>query len=237
MAGSMIEVTSNGGPVPAYRALPPSRGGPGIIVVQEWWGLDDHVRSAVDRFAAEGFVALAPDLYRGKAPSEPDEAAKLLMEMRIEQVAEDLGRVVRRLLGMPGTVGAQVGAVGFGMGGALALKVATIRPEVGAVVTYEGFPRIDMSWDLGSIQGAVLGHYAEQDDPASQELALAMERELLDAGVPATFYVYQRTTSGFFNDERPEAHDKDSAELSWERTVEFLKERLGHDQPATAKGR
>jgi len=138
---------------------------------------------------------------------------------------------------MSETVGAQVGAVGFGMGGTLAVKLATIRPEVGAVVSYEGFPRVDLSWDLGSIQGAVLGHYAEQDDPASQELAQGMERELLDAGVPATVYVYQRTTRGFFSDDRPEAHDRDSAELSWERTVEFLKEHLGHDQPATATGR
>jgi carboxymethylenebutenolidase len=231
MTGSMIEV-ADGDALPAYVALPSSGGsGPGVIVIQEWWGLVPHIKSVADRFAREGFVALAPDLYRGKATAEPDEAAKLLMEMRIDQAAKDLSGTVDQLLSMTQTTGTRVGVVGFGMGGGLAIKLATIQSEVGAVVSYYGFPRQDMSWDLGSIQGAVLGHYADHDDLASLELAQDMERELLDAGVPATFYVYPRASHAFFNDDRPEVYDQASAELSWQRTVEFLKEHLGHEQP------
>jgi carboxymethylenebutenolidase len=226
MAGSMIEVSGNGEALPAYLALPPSGNGPGVIVIQEWWGLVPHIKSVVDRFAAEGFVALAPDLYHGKASAEPDEAAKLLMEMRIDQAAKDLSGAVDRLLSMPETTGTRVGVVGFCMGGGLAIKLATTRPEIGAAVSYYGFPRQDMSWDLGSIRGAVLGHYAEHDDWANPELAQAIERELLDAGVQATFYTYPGTTHAFFNDDRPQVYDEDAAGLSWERTVEFLHEHL-----------
>jgi carboxymethylenebutenolidase len=231
MTGSMIEVADDGDALPAYVASPSSGSGPGVIVIQEWWGLVPHIKSVADRFAREGFVALAPDLYRGKATAEPDEAVKLLMEMRIDQAAKDLSGAVDRLLSMTQTTGTRVGVVGFGMGGGLAIKLATIQPEVGAVVSYYGFPRQDMSWDLGSIQGAVLGHYVDHDDLASLELAQDMERELLDAGVPATFYVYPWVSHAFFNDDRPEVYDQASAELSWQRTVEFLKEHLGHEQP------
>jgi carboxymethylenebutenolidase len=226
MAGSMIEVPGNGDTLPAYLALPPSGSGPGVIVIQEWWGLVPHIKSVADRFAAEGFVALAPDLYRGKATSEPDEADKLLMEMRIDQAAKDLDGAVNMLLSMPETTGTRVGVVGFSMGGGLAIKLATMRPEIGAAVSYYGFPHQDMAWDLGSIRGAVLGHYAEHDDWASQELAQAIEHELLDAGVPVTFYTYQGTAGAFFNDDRPETYDEDAAGLSWERSVEFLHEHL-----------
>jgi carboxymethylenebutenolidase len=235
MAGTMIEVASRGDAIPAYLTLPPSGCGPGVIVIQEWWGLIPHVKAVADRFAAEGFVTLTPDLYRGTAPSEPDEADKLLMEMRIDEAANDLGGAVGTLLSMSETVGTRVGAVGFRMGGELAIKLATIRPEVGAVVSWYGFPRQGLSWDLGSIQGAVLGHSAENDDVANRELAQNLERDLLDDGVPAMFYVYPAATHAFFDDDRDDdragADDREAAELSWQRTVEFLHEQLGREPP------
>jgi carboxymethylenebutenolidase len=236
MAGSMIEVKAGDAPIPAYVASPAPGGGPGLIVIQDWWGLTPRIRSVADRFAAEGFVALVPDLYRGRAVAEPDEADKLLMEMRIDQAAEDLAGAVGTLLGRPETVGTRVGVVGFDMGGGLAVKLATIRPEVGAIVTFYGFPRQDMSWDLGGIQGAVLGHYAERDQVARQELVQELERELLDAGVPATFYTYPRTAHAFFDDGRPDVYDAAASELSWQRTVEFLRQHLGDEQAARPMG-
>src|SRR5919107_395949 len=160
MAGSMTEIPVNGDAVPAYISLPPAGSGPGVVVIQEWWGLVPHVRNVADRLAAQGFVAVAPDLYRGKQTAEPDEAGKLVMEMQLEQAAKDMAAAVDALLAMPETTGEGVGVVGFCVGGGLALFLATLKPEVAATVCYYGFPRDGMNWDLSAVKGAVLGHAA-----------------------------------------------------------------------------
>jgi carboxymethylenebutenolidase len=227
MAGSMIEVPSNGGTLPAYVSLPPSGSGPGVVVIQEWWGLVPHVRNVADRFATQGFVALAPDLYHGEETTEPDEAQKLLMNLRLDQAAKDMSGAVHALLDMPETTGRQVGAVGFCAGGGLALSLASIRPEVTATVCYYGFPLPGAPWDLTAVRGAVLGHFAEHDDFANRELVDKMEQELRSAGVEVTFYHYPGAGHAFFNDDRPEAYNQEAAELSWQRTLEFLHARLG----------
>jgi carboxymethylenebutenolidase len=227
MAGSMREITANGGTVPAYVSVPASGSGPGVVVIQEWWGLVPHIRNVADRLAGEGYVAMAPDLYRGQKTTEPDEAGKLVMQMRLDQAAKDMGGAVDALLAMPETTGNGVGVVGFCVGGGLALYLATLKPEVAAAVSYYGFPREGLDWDLSATKGAVLGHYAEQDDFAPRELADQMERELRDAGVRVTFHHYPGTQHAFFNDTRPEVHDREAAELSWRRTLDFFRETLG----------
>jgi carboxymethylenebutenolidase len=226
MAGSMREISANGGTVPAYVSVPPQGSGPGVVVIQEWWGLVPHIRNVADRLAAEGFVAVAPDLYRGEKTTEPDQAGKLLMQMRLDQAAKDMGGAVDALLAMPETTGDAVGVVGFCVGGGLALYLATLKPEVAAAVSYYGFPRQGLDWDLSAVKGAVLGHYAEVDDFAPRELADQIERELRDAGVRVTFYHYPGTQHAFFNDTRPEVHDPEASELSWRRTLDFLHEHL-----------
>ncbi len=229
MAGSLTEIASDGGTMAAYVSLPPSRSGPGVVVIQEWWGLVPHIRNVADRLAVEGFVALAPDLYHGREAklTEPDEAGKLLMEMRLDQAAKDMAGAVDALLAMPETTGDGVGVIGFCMGGGLALYLASLKPEVTAVVSYYGFPRQGLDWNLPAIKGRVLGHYAEHDDFASRELADAIERELRDAGVDVTLYHYPGTQHAFFNDDRPEVYDAEAARLSWRRTLDFLRETLG----------
>jgi carboxymethylenebutenolidase len=222
----MREISANGGTVPAYVSVPPRGSGPGVVVIQEWWGLVPHIRNLADRFAAEGFVAIAPDLYRGEKTTEPDEAGKLLMQMRLDQAAKDMGGAVDALLAMPETTGDAVGVVGFCVGGGLALYLATLKPEVAAAVSYYGFPRQGLDWDLSAVKGAVLGHYAEVDDFAPRELADQIERELRDAGVRVTFHHYPGTQHAFFNDTRPEVHDPEASELSWRRTLDFLHEQL-----------
>jgi carboxymethylenebutenolidase len=226
MAGSMREISANGGTVPAYVSVPPQGSGPGVVVIQEWWGLVPHIRNVADRLAAEGFVAIAPDLYRGAKTTEPDEAGKLLMQMRLDQAARDMGGAVDALLAMPETTGDAVGVVGFCVGGGLALYLATLKPEVAAAVSYYGFPRQGLDWDLSAVKGAVLGHYAEVDDFAPRELADQIEGELRDAGVRVTFYHYPGTQHAFFNDTRPEVHDPEASEQSWRRTLDFLHEHL-----------
>jgi carboxymethylenebutenolidase len=180
-----------------------------------------------DRLAAQGFVAVAPDLYRGKQTSEPDEAGKLVMEMQLRQAAKDMAAAVDALLAMPETTGDGVGVIGFCVGGGLALYLASMKPEVAAVVCYYGFPREGLDWDLSAVKGSVLGHFAADDDFAPGELVDNMERELHDAGVEVTFHHYPGTTHAFFNDDRPEVYDADAADRSWQRTLEFLRARLG----------
>src|SRR5688572_32140552 len=114
MAGQMVEFSSNGGTANGYLATPASGKGPGIIVIQEWWGLVPHIRDVCDRFAAEGFVALAPDLYRGKATTEPDEAGKLMMALNIEQAAQDMSGAIDKVAEVAGRDA--VGVTGVCMG-------------------------------------------------------------------------------------------------------------------------
>jgi carboxymethylenebutenolidase len=132
--GEMIEFASNGSTAGGYLATPQSAGGRGVIVIQEWWGLVDHIQDVCDRFAAAGFVALAPDLYHGKKikPGEPDEAGKAMMAMQLEQAARDMSGAVDEVLRR--STGDKVGVIGFCMGGGLALVLATQRPDAVAAV-------------------------------------------------------------------------------------------------------
>jgi carboxymethylenebutenolidase len=125
MAGKMVEFPSNGTKTTGYLATPAAGKGPGVIVIQEWWGLVGHIKKVCDRFAAEGFTALAPDLYHGKTASEPDEAGKLFMALNIAQAENDLNAAITDL--KPHSSTAKLGVVGFCMGGQLALFAATIN--------------------------------------------------------------------------------------------------------------
>src|SRR4029453_1165479 len=227
MAGSMTEIPVNGDAAPAHILLPPSGSGPGVVVIQEWWGLVPHIRDVTDRLAAQGFVAVAPDLYRGKETTEPDEAGKLVMEMQLEQAAKDMAAAVDALLAMPETTGQGAGVGRFCVGGGLALFLASRKPEVTAVVCYYGFPRDGMRWDLSAVKAAVLGHAAEDDDFAPPELVERMERQLRGPGVDGPFPPYPGTEHAFFNDSRPEVHDAEASDVSWQRTLEFLRAHLG----------
>src|SRR5829696_10268790 len=121
--GERIEFASNGWTASGYLATPASGTGVPLVVIQEWWGLVPHITDVCERFAAEGFVALAPDLYRGESTTEPDEAGKLMMAMNLEQAGKDMGGAVDEVALLAG--GDRVGVTGFCMGGGLALVLAT----------------------------------------------------------------------------------------------------------------
>ena len=155
-----------------YLATPTSGNGPGLIVIQEWWGLVDHIKDVCDRFAEAGFVALAPDLYHGVTVAEPDEAGKAMMALKMDQAARDMSGAVDALL-QPST-GDHVGVIGFCMGGGLALVLATQRPDAVAAVVpcYGVIAWPDAQPDYSQLSAAVLGHYAGNDDfftPAAAE--------------------------------------------------------------------
>src|SRR3989441_57577 len=138
MAGQMVSFPSDGRTTEGYLATPASGKGPGVVVIQEWWGLVPHIKDVCDRFADEGYVALAPDLYHGESTRSPDEAGKLMMALRIDEAEKDLRGAIQYLLNHDATVGDKTGSIGFCMGGALSLYAASKNPQVGACVIFYG---------------------------------------------------------------------------------------------------
>jgi carboxymethylenebutenolidase len=221
-----VEFQANGTTAPGYLAIPESGGGPATIVMQEWWGLDEHIRSVCDRFAAAGFLALAPDLFRGETTDQPSEAEQKMMALSMDQAEKDMRGAVDYLAAHEGFEGGGVGSVGFCLGGGLSVWAASANPKVKGTVTYyyvmpHGKP------DFTKIEGSVLGHFGTADEFVPVDDAKALEQELRDAGVDARFEFYEGAGHAFFNDtNRFGTYDRDVAERSWERTTSFLREKL-----------
>ncbi|HWD53749.1 MAG TPA: dienelactone hydrolase family protein [Acidimicrobiales bacterium] len=224
----MIEFPSNGSTAGGYLAVPENGNGPGVVVIQEWWGLVDHIKDVCDRFAAAGFVALAPDLYHGHkvVPGEPDEAGKAMMAMKMDQAARDLSGAVDELLRR--SAADTVGVIGFCMGGGLALVLATQRPDaVAAVVPCYGIvPWPDAQPDYAAMSAAVLGHYAEKDEYFTPEMANELAARLRELGKSVEIIVYPGADHAFFNDTRPEVYDADASAALWDRSLAFFSEHL-----------
>jgi len=227
--GEMVEFPSNGSTGHGYLATPASGPGPGVVVIQEWWGLVPHVMEVCDRFAEAGFTALAPDLYAGKqaALGEPDEAGKLMMAMELGKAGKDMSGAVDEVARRASSPG--VGVVGFCMGGGLALVLACQRPDaVRACVPFYGIiPWPEAQPDYAAMQAAVLAHIAENDGWFGPEAAAELEGQLRSLGKQTEFHVYPGTDHAFFNDHRPEVYDAQAAAEAWERTVSFLRANLG----------
>ncbi len=228
MASEMVEFKSNGGTAVGYLSVPESGRGPGVVVIQEWWGLVPHIKNVADRFAAEGFVALAPDLYHGRATTSPDEAGKLMMALDIDQTEKDLRGAIQFLLDHPAVTGARVGTVGFCMGGVLSLYAATKNEVVGACVIFYGIhPKVNPP--LENLSAPVLGLYAERDAYVPPTAVRQLEAKLKELGKPAEFHIYAGADHAFFNDERPDVYNKEAAADAWQRTISFLQTHLEQD--------
>ncbi len=223
----MVEIPSGAG----YLAPAAEGAGLGVVVVQEWWCVDRHIRDVCDRLAAEGFTALAPDLFDGKVVPlrEVDEASQSAMALDTARAAQDLSGAVDFLLGHASVRGHTVGAVGFGVGGGLALWLGTVRPDaVAAVVPFYGLT----PWDAGQpdfalLEAAVEGHYAADDVLAGPSAVERLEATLTDLGKDVTTFVYPGTRHAFFDDTRSEVYDEEAARMAWVRTLEFLRAKLG----------
>jgi carboxymethylenebutenolidase len=221
-----IEFSTSAGPTRGYLATPAGERGPAVIVLQEWWGIEGHIRSVCDRLAGEGFYALAPDLYGGETTTQPSEAEQKMMALSMDKVEPQMCGAADHLAALGGVAGDGVGALGFCLGGGLAVWAAATCPKVTAAVTYyyvmpHGKP------DFAKVKGPVLGHFGTADEFVSPDQARALESELRDAGVDVTFHHYEGAGHAFFNDtDRLGTYDPDAAALSWERTVSFLREAL-----------
>lgn len=221
----MVEFESNGGTARGYLAAPESGAGPGVVVLQEWWGLVPHVKDVCDRFAAEGFVALAPDIYHGEQTRSPGEANKLMMALDIARAERDMRGAVQYLLKHEAVRGERVGTIGFCMGGVLALYAASKNAQVGACVVFYGIhPKVEP--DLEALRAPVLGIYAERDKSVPPAAARALEAKLKALGKEAEFHIYPGTDHAFFNDTRPEVYNAKAAADAWRRTIDFLRRHL-----------
>jgi carboxymethylenebutenolidase len=221
-----LKFPTSAGTAPGYLARPLAEHGPATIVLQEWWGVDEHIRSVCDRLAAEGFFALAPDLFRGETTTQPSEAEQKMMALSMDQAEQDMCGAAEFLASQPGVEGSGVGSVGFCLGGGLSVWAAATCPRITAAVSYyyvmpHGKP------DFANLRGPVLGHFGTADAFIPLEQAQALESELRSAGVEVTSHYYEGAGHAFFNDvDRLGTYDAAAAQSSWERTLSFLRTAL-----------
>jgi carboxymethylenebutenolidase len=226
MPGDMIEFRANGRMTPGYLATPPGGKGPGLVLVQEYWGLVPHIEDLARRFAAEGFVVLAPDLYRGEKTKSPDAAAKMLMALNIAEAGKDMHGAAEYLRALDAVQPKTVGILGFCMGGQLALYAVTQYPdEFAAAVDFYGVhPNAQI--DPQQLRRPVLAHFAEHDTSVPEEWSRGLVEQLESAGKDIRAHFYD-AGHAFFNDSRPEAYNQQAAALAWSRTLQFLHQQLG----------
>ena len=226
--GAPVDFRSNGGTASGYLASPASGRGSGVIVIQEWWGLNDQIKGRADMLAREGFNALAPDFYHGKSAriGEPDQAQKLMMELDIDQAARDARGAAQYLASHPKTGSKKVGVIGFCMGGMLALMTGTVASEVvGAVVDCYGVPP-GKKPDYSKLRGVpVLGIFGGTDEHVMHALP-DLEADLEAAGAPFEKVIYPDAGHAFLNEQRADTHRPDDAKAAWPKIISFLRSSL-----------
>jgi carboxymethylenebutenolidase len=219
-----VTFPSNGNQAHGYLSKPESGSGPGVIVIQEWWGLDDHIVDIADRLAAEGFVALAPDLFGGRVTHEIEEAGRLLEELPVDRAARDLSGAVDYLLGLDAVTASRAGAIGFCMGGGFVLQLAAQQGDkVAAAVAFYGVgPAVPDQYT--GITAAIQGHYGEQDQMYPPEQAREQEQQIRREAKGEVEFFYYPAGHAFHNDvNRLGTYDPELAKLAWGRAVAFLK--------------
>lgn len=218
--GHMVEFKANGRNGTGYLATPPGGKGKGLIVVQEYWGLVDHIKDLAERFAKAGYVALSPDLYNGKTAKSPDEAGKMLMALNIAEAGKDMKGSAEFLLASGAVTSKRVGIVGFCMGGQLAMYAGMEYPElIAAVVDFYGIhPAVKI--DAKRFRVPALGHFGKQDKSVSEESVQTLATSINGAGGSFEYHYYD-AGHAFFNDTRP-VYSEPDAKVSWQRTLDFL---------------
>src|SRR5688572_28530897 len=180
-----VEFPSNGGTASGYLVTPAAGSGPGVLVIQEWWGLDSGIKEMTDRLGAAGFVALAPDLYHGElaAHDEMDKASHLMQALPPDRAGRDMSGAIDYLAGHASVTSDGIGVVGFCMGGMLSLVIAAHRPDkVKAVVPFYGFPQGAAEPDWAKLSASIHGHMAERDSFFTPDGARALVAKLRGMG-------------------------------------------------------
>ncbi len=227
--GEMVTYPNLDGACEGYLAVPETPNGSAIIVIQEWWGLVGHIRDLADRFAAAGYLALAPDLYHGVQAAEPDEAGKLMMGLAMPAAGAEISAAATYLVGRDEVTRGIVGTAGFCMGGSLALWSATLSEHIVATVGfYPAIPWEHMSPQWAQYAGKASLIHCSEEDGTSAEPGIRQAKQLIEsAGGQCETRDYPGTRHAFVNDDRPEVFDGAAADLAWRRTLEFFAARLG----------
>jgi carboxymethylenebutenolidase len=220
----MVKFDGGGSPLPGYLAQPmPDGNYPGVVVIQEWWGLNDHIKDVTERLAREGFVALAPDLYRGEVAHEPDDARRLVMAVERHERIQDIQGAVDYLRTLSNVQPKQVGVMGFCFGGALAMMMASLGEHVGAVASfYGGGIKLDDE-TAAKVSAPVLGIFGEADGGIPVELVRANESLLREHGKVIDFHIYPNAPHAFFNDTRTHSYVQEAAEDAWQKTLGWFR--------------
>jgi carboxymethylenebutenolidase len=225
-----VEFRSNGHTASGYLVTPAAGSGPGVLVIQEWWGLDPGIKEWTDRLGTAGFVALAPDLYHGQlaAHDEMDKAAKLMQSLPPDRAGRDMSGAIDFLASHKAVTSQSIGVVGFCMGGLLSFLIAANRPDkVKAVVPFYGFPQGPAEPDWSRISATISGHMAENDDHFPAEAARALETKLRGLGKNVTLKVHPGTGHAFMGPHNAlgTLNEKLAAQI-WPEVVSFLKDTL-----------
>jgi carboxymethylenebutenolidase len=220
-----IDFTAKSGKIGGAYAEPAGTGKTGaVVVIQEWHGINDEIRAKVDRFAAEGYLAIAPDLYHGQVAKNDEEAGKLMNALDFGRAVGEIGAAAQWLKEQPQSNG-KVAVLGFCLGGALTLATAANVPGLACAVMFYGVPDLSKI-DLGKVTAPILAHFAGHDDWASPDKARAIEKEMLALGKSFELHVYEGAGHAFMRATDASKYHEASAKLAWERTTGFLKKHL-----------
>jgi carboxymethylenebutenolidase len=211
----------------AYVAWPPGKAkAPVVIVVHEWWGLNSQIRSVARRLAAEGYIAIVPDLYHGKVTDDPEQAHVLARGVETPAALTDLDAAMAWLTAQPRAEGDRVGVMGFCMGGSIALEYGMHEPRLRAVVMFYGPPVTDAG-RLVTLKAPVLAHFGQLDDGIPEDRINDFRLAMSTAGKSAEIHLYPGAGHAFMNEMRPSLHPE-SARRAWARTLSFLQKQI-HD--------
>jgi carboxymethylenebutenolidase len=220
--GETITFDAGGRETAGYLARPDGGGnGAGVVVIHEWWGLNEHTKDIARRYADEGFIALAPDLYAGTVTRDPAEASALMKKLDADRALGVLNAAVDRLAATEGVEGGRVGVTGFCMGGSFALLLACRNPKIRAAAPFYG--DIPEDEDIAKLSAPVLFIGASEDKWITPEKMAGLRESLDRHGKSGEVKVYEGADHAFFNDTRPEVHNPEAAADAWRRVLEFFR--------------
>ena len=220
VAGAIEYPGPDGVTLTGYWARPEGEGPwPAVVVLQEWWGLNEHIMDVTRRIANEGYVALAPDLYKGQVATEPDEARKLVMELDMPTAVAEIGSAIDFLLAQEIVRGDKAGIVGFCMGGRLALMTAIVNANLGVAVPFYGTPLTPA--EAAAVKAPVLGLYGADDSGIPVADVRAMGEALTVAGIDNEMQIYEGAPHAFFNDTRA-SYRPEAAADAWQRMLAWF---------------
>ena len=219
----MVTFKSGSEDASAFLVTPEGKGPfPGVVVIQEWWGLNDWVKDRARDLAKEGYVALAPDLYRGKATKDQGEAHQLMMGAPRDRMERDVKAAFDALAARPDVKKDRIGSIGWCMGGGLSLNLAVAEPRLAAVVAYYGAPPTDPA-SIAKIKAPVLGNYGGDDKGPSPEAVKSFEEAAKKAGKSVDVKIYPGAGHAFANVDNPwGGYRPEAAKDAWVRTTKFF---------------